>query len=411
MKLRKIAFRNLAAYKKHYIKLLCEFVALIFLVSLFVSFSLAANDEQNEIKNENISANNIVSDSVLADNIISEKISWMDVSKIDQDSMREKTGFRKDISVIDLLAIVGTEKINSRDNYDSFCAFFDDNWDIFSENDFREIGATDRDPSRFLLGRFPQAADEIVVTSTFLKSFGLDESMLNKKITFVAKYDESLVLADNATICGILTDEYCNLSRFNVFSTFSPTILVHEQNKFFPNCLSKKIFVGSLQSWPSAETVNYLQQSNTVKYEGGYYLQQVEFINKIQQVLTAVVLYVAMAIVFALLSSVFVSLVKLREAMFGNSSMLLTLGLTHRQLTETFLLQFVVVLAVSFVVAAALTVGAFFGLNKLLSTALGLSLSFTFTSFLVVFFLAFSLICLLTMLIVTFFSHGLRYRK
>ncbi len=409
--LRKIALQNLAAYKKHYIKLLCEFVALIFLVSVFAMFSISVTEKQESLLNKNVSSNYIISTSAFS-NGTTPNITWSEILKVDDADVLSKMDLEASfLSAVRLNVIVD----NNRHTYDGDLGevqiYSDDEWDIFLETDFEELGTDKNDLSRFLLGRFPQKANEIVVAHAFLQWFGLDESVLNKEITVTSKYDESKVLIRNAVVCGILTEDFCNLSGHNYeFAYYSPAILVHSQSELLTEFASEKIFVGSLDSWPSEKDAEQLLPENT-RYAGYSFLQQAVTVGKIQTVLNAVITYVATAIVFALLISIFVSLVKLREAMYQNSAMLLMIGLNHSQLTKTFVIQFAFVFTLSFVLAALFTVCAFFGLNEVLSMIFSVTLSFSFAGFIGVFAIAFFMVCILALLIICFFAQTMYKRS
>ena len=57
MNILKVALQNFSAYKKHYFKLISAFVALMFLLTIFTTFSIAITDKYAEIKSKTVSSN------------------------------------------------------------------------------------------------------------------------------------------------------------------------------------------------------------------------------------------------------------------------------------------------------------------------------------------------------------------
>ena len=155
MSILKVALQNFSAYKKHYFKLISAFVSLMFLLTIFTTFSIAITDKYAEIKSKTVSSNYALSDVELEADKISVDYHTESIKSIDISSRsQELFGVPLDFITTQRLALI-IDGATYRSSSEQFVTLYSSKeWRIFTDNDFAELGANNSD--QLLIGSFPR---------------------------------------------------------------------------------------------------------------------------------------------------------------------------------------------------------------------------------------------------------------
>lgn len=400
MNILKVALQNFSAYKKHYFKLISAFVALMFLLTIFTTFSIAITDQYTEIKNKTISSNYALSDIELeadkpSGEYHSERITSIDLS----DHSEELFGTALDYITPGRLALAVDGKIYKSSAEWHVSVYSSNKWNLFTDNDFAELGTVD--PEQLLRGSFPSAANEIVLSQEFLNSYDLSEEIIGKTVQIVsARFPDRVIFQD--VVCGILTETYSSLTgHANNGLAFSPSILVSADNAEIGLYSQNDLYITSFPNWLSDDDIVYLS-SVGVQYIGKGSINKIAYISSLQMVHRQIVLYVGISLICGIILTIFLILEKLCTATAKNSAMLLTVGTSHRQLLTLYMLQLALANLLALAISCPVSIGVFEIINYLLGSTLNVRLSVSQSLFFQLIGVGFSCVAGLT-LIATFY--------
>lgn len=440
-----IARRNLVAYKKIFIRLLVAFVALLFLITLITSFTLSLNEKHRKIINENVSTNYAFSQTKLDASKISQCFQTFEVSRF---GLVDYVNSAYDVK----FSFIGFSSVMMRYGNvdripDEYIADFDiysiEN-EFFTDNDYFEAG----DSAQFMLGRYPQNANEVVLSYDYINSCGLDTDILGKTISLSCKlkywvwnenrsFDENdeadgnepeyplwewdwstdegeageykvaeFPLLDNVTVCGILLDDYAGLRGRQMWGAFSPVLLVNDDA--LPHLDRETWYICSFDGWATKETTDYLKELD-VNYVGRSFLDEINVTVNLQTVVRQLVLYFCSALIFGVVFTSFLLIEKLCSAQKKNSGILFVSGITAKRLFCIWLIQIAVVAAVSFVLASSFAIGAVYGIKAILSRTFWVVFPITVATIFETLAVGFGSILLLTLSALIYFL--LRYKR
>lgn len=399
----KVSLRNFSAYKKHYFKLICAFIALMFLITLFTIFSIAATDKYTEIKNRTVSSNYSLSSVELENDKISCDFHSEKIQKVDIASRSEELfGHAFDyISTCRIALIIDENAYQSRQ--DIFVSLYSSNeWNIFTDNDYAEYGL--HETEQFLIGKFPSSGNEIVLSQEFIDCFNLTKDIIGQRIQIVSNNDQECVILKDMVICGILTKEYSTLTgHSNSIIRFSPSILVSADNTQINRYKQTDLYITSFSDWLSSSDMEYLT-SIKAGYVGINSISQIGYVNNLQMVNKQIVLYVGISLICGIILTIFLLLEKISTATEKNSAMLLSVGANNRQLLYIFLVQIAIANLTALAISYPVSIGVFGIINSALSYSLNLRLSVSGFLFLKVMSIGFCCIAGIT-LATSFYIH------
>ena len=381
MKILKVALQNFSAYKKHYFKLISAFVALMFLLTIFTTFSIAITDKYAEIKSKTVSSNYALSDVELdADKISceyhSESINAIDISSRSQ----ELFGTALDFIATQRLALV-IDGTTYKSNSEQFVTLYSsEKWQIFTDNDFAELGT--KDTEQLLTGRFPNAENEVVLSQEFLHSYNISQDIIGQEIQIVsARFQDRVVLKD-VVVCGILTAAYSDLTgHANHGVYFSPSILVSADNEDIGIYPQEELYINSFSDWLTDSDIEYLTSINA-RYIGQDSISKIEYVSNLQLIHQQIVLYVGISLICGIILTIFLILEKLCSATAKNSAMLMTIGTSNRQLMLIYIIQLALANLIALVISCPVSIGVFEIINYLLSNTMNVRLSISAPLFL-----------------------------
>lgn len=399
----KLAFRNLVAYKRLFIQLTVAFVALIFLITLVSCFVLSINDMQNNIIYGNISESYTFGDKQIESGAISQKFTTQELTYLNlEDCVKEIYGFDIGYVSASYIGIIynGQNVPCNPESYIRFSVYSADEWNIFTANDYKEAGKN----AQFMVGRFPENANEVVVSQKYLEGCGLSVKDLGAKLTFgVVKYkveepdgdlpplweldpsdwgtsasdkpedpvaacepeiDTIVPVSTELTICGIILNDYYALSG-HYFAAFCPTVLVDKSNAILDKAVAETRYMCSLDGWADKETEDYIKQAE-LNYFGDSSLRTINVTANLKMVVNRLALYFGSALVLGIIISAFLLVEKLCFASVKNSGIMLISGFTDKQTFSVMLVQILFTGVISFAVAILLTYGAMTAINNIL---------------------------------------------
>ena len=424
----KLSLNNFAAYRKIYIKIICALIALLFLITLVCSFTLSVNAKQNDMLREYISANYVIDERILSRDEVGQSFQTIELQRVtnilehifgdDDPHSLNSTDFAVDYQ---------NERFYS-DEYAFIEAYVATNG-VFTENDYKEAGEN----ADLFLGRYPQTADEIVLSENILKCYGLTRDVLGKRIKLttvkrIIKVNEqtSPTLSDDnvaivpifgyeyvdlpfkteVTVCGIITNDYYRLCGHSL-GWFWPTMLVSPDNAF-AQMETKTEYLCSFDEWASKDTVKYLED-NDFEYVGDSYLKRIEAASNLQLVVNQLVLYFGSALIVGIVFTLMLLCEKLCSAQMKNSGMLLMSGLTNGRLFYVWLVQFAIAAAIALVLASGMSFGVMYGISELILRTFRWSLTVSAATFFVIAGIGFVAVAAVTVTTLLYFA--LRFRR
>lgn len=388
----KLAFRNFVAYKKLFIQLIVAFVALIFLITLISCFTLSINEMQNDIINGNISESYTFCDKPIDASKISQKFETQELTYLNlEEYVQELYGFQIGYVSASYIGVIynGENCPYVSEEYLRFSAYAAYEWNIFSKNDYKEAGKN----AQFMLGRFPENANEVVVSELYLEGCGLSADALGTKLSFgVVKYksaeidgnddgepplvsvpntvpskpeiDAVIPITSELTVCGIILEDYYDLCGHS-YGNFSPIILLDKSNAALSVGTEETMYMCSLDGWADKQAEEYFKAED-VYYVGDSSLRRINVTSNLKMVVNRLALYFGSALVLGIIISAFLLVEKLCSASVKNSGIMQISGFTGTQSFLVLLVQILFVSIIALVIAILFTYGAMTAINKIL---------------------------------------------
>jgi len=411
MKITIIALQNYWAYKKHFFKLICAFTALIFLLSSFATFSVAITDKYADLKNKTVSSNYSLSYFELEADKISCDFQTEIIKQINIASRSEELfGSKFDIiSTYNLALIIDGNTYQNR--YSQYISLYSSKeWNMFTNNDYAESGVYS--PEKYLLGRFPNAENEIVLSQAFLNCFNVSQDIIGKKIQIVSMRFQDCVVFKDMVVCGIITEEYSKLTghRNDIYTCFSPSILVSADNSQIDGYEQNNLYITSFSDWLSDSDMEYLT-SMKATYVGRDSISKMGYVNNLQTVKKQIALYVGISLLCGLILTIFLLLEKLSSATKKNSAMLLSAGTNNRQLLFINIVQLTIANLTAFLISFPVSIGVFEIINSALSHSLNLKLSISVSLFLKAISICFCCIAALTIIATSYIQIKIKNKQ
>lgn len=428
----KLSLNNFAAYRKLYVKIICAQIALLFLITLVCSFTLSVNAKQNGMLHEYISANYVFDERILNRDEVGQSFQTIEL-EYPTDLLEHvfgDDGYPHSLNSTDFAVDYQNERFYSHEY--AFIDVYVAHDGIFNENDYKEAGEN----AVFMLGRYPQAADEIVLSERVLQSYSLTRDVLGSKITLTAvkriiKVDEQttpnesksdvvinpifgyeyveLPFKAEFTVCGIITEDYYKLCGHSLGQGwFYPTMLVASDSVF---CFeTKKMYLQSFDEWASRDAVKYLED-NGFEYVGESYLKHIEAASNLQLVVNRLMTYFGSALVLGIVFTLMLLCEKLCSSQMKNSGIMLMSGVTYGRLFCVWLVQFAIAAVIALALSSGMSFGVMYGISELISRTFGWSLTVSATTFFVIAGIGFAAVAVVTVTALMYFALRFRNRQ
>lgn len=369
-----LARRNMVAYKKLYIRLLVAFVALVFLITLVSCFTLSVRQKQEGIVSSSISSNYTFDETAADSSVITQDFDTLVLKRYElEKTATALTGYESIFFGYDDMGLNIGGKFYPYKNGGApiFSAYSVCAGNVFTANDYCEAGEN----AMFMLGRFPEKEDEIVVSQDYLEGCGLTLDAIGLRLSFcIIKYDDpnsfgrkieaTLPISSELEICGILLNDYLNLSGRRNFD-FRPALLLHKSQSalYVP---ARDIYMCSFNGWATLDTEKYIKDAG-LNYCGMGALRDIRLTESLQNVVEQLTLYFVSALILGIVFTVFLLIERLCAHSAKLSGVMQISGLTEKQVFSIWIVQILFVSLVSLILAALLTYGAMAAINKIIN--------------------------------------------
>lgn len=365
-KLLLLSFKNIKSYKKFYIKLTAAFACLVLIICLFSAYAISLSQTQENTKNMSFSANYIVTPLEIEPRYLSETTEKSVFKYYDFSGRTEELfGIQLDSLSPSLISIeYESHKYFSDDQNFSINFYAGNASSLFTENDNRELNLKNSNKS-FVTGELPKAKNEILISEDLTRLFGLDEDILGKEISIASKRYPEKKLLDAVVISGIISGNYYELTGHRDTSPFAPVIFMRRESDLFMDTDNiQNTFRYAFSDWLSENEVNALQDKFDASYAGSYVMQNIKDISAMQTITVKIFAIIGSALFFGLILTALLLIEKLAAIFSRNSGILLTCGITRRELRGLLYIQMLWASLFAVIIALALTLGIFAVVNR-----------------------------------------------
>ena len=371
-----LSIKNLRAHTWLYTRLALAFAVLVFLLCLFSVYALALNGMQSDILSEHAAANQIVSYeplSGLPDGTESFVAKRFDAEIVDEEEDEEvgDDGFvtvePKEPHLITLsvdgveCAKIGASDYNFMYNFNRI--FAADR--LLTDNDRAELNYV-YGSNGILIGRLPQAANEVALAEVLWDGFDLTgEQVLGKTVSIVVSRGESFIEISDLVVCGIIKREFVELSGHYSYSTsFTPYLLLSADNAIFADSERvRDVYVYSLPYWLAEEEVDRLERQYDCYFLGGPWLEDMVRISLMQTIATKLFVVVGGALGCSVVLMIFLMMDKLVAVFSRDCGILLSCGIQFKQVKLLLLVMLAWICLFAVVIAAILTSSGVLAIN------------------------------------------------
>lgn len=347
-----LSFRNLKAYKKFYIKFIIVLVCLVFLITLFCAASIALTDKQKELKNQSISANYFTSNQLIYTNNVVESHS--------QRRFKKYVAFQDEMNYLPMGSVqlyLDNQQFKCLDYNSEFSIYSVDSQNIFSKNDYKELGLRFGQDS-FVKGNLPKNKNEILISEQALQMYGISADVLGSTIKIDTKFgqDGERVVVE-FVIVGIITKNFYKLSALETRSAFAPTIICHKDNELFNNLFNiKDVYLYDFDNWVSEETIEYFYLYNA-NYIGFFVQDDLQALDSSKQVANMIFLIIGVTLLIGIILIIYLLINKFVQLFSRNCGILISNGISRSKLYQLLFLQLLWVCLIATLIGMLLTIG------------------------------------------------------
>lgn len=227
-----------------------------------------------------------------------------------------------------------------------------------------------------IVGRRPEANDEIVLSENFLKNYGMTIDDIGTRITIT-------LVGENApyfegTVVGVYRHEYYELTGHSDWSTqLLPIFLLAESHPAFKtNIYRTKLYLTGFIT--DHNFIEDLRLTKNFMYAGAKLVTTVRMLDNIVTLANTLYVIIGSSLGFGLVLTVFLMVGKYVNVFARSSGILLTLGMSRGRLYRLLLCQLFYLALLSIPMAAVLTCVGYFVVRAvmLLVTNVAMEISF-----------------------------------
>ena len=376
-------------------KMCLAFAALAFLVCLFSVYNQSLDDKRTTILEENIASNYMWAFTEASEALEDFGVTEYDLLRYNVATLTARmqhvygTSQSSDCTTKNVvLSFDGQQKSKLPEieamKIQLFANDFENNGDgnpFFSPHDEEEFVYRFGSNARAYWGSFPQNGGEVMVAAKFLANFGIEsrEDAIGKHI--VITIDTDTVPLVDATVCGVLTDEYYELSS-RVENLLCPYVVTHVDNPIFQqNDVNLEArYMYHLHDWLDSSLESDLTEfvyETSVQYGAGAMLIRVEKLNQIMEVANALYFVIGAALIIGLVLTVYLMIDKYVKAFCRTSGVCATLGITRRDTYLLLALQILLIALLAIPLAIVMTTLGYMLITKLVLLVTNIELSAT----------------------------------
>ena len=364
-----LSVKNLKAHTWLYTKLALAFAVLIFLLCLFSAYSLALNGMQNDVLAEHAAANQIVSAEPIVDGLPDGTESFVAKRYDAEIKLRpEETedGFVTTwLPTTVTLSVQGLESCTKDVGTSQYNRIFAGG-QLLTANGRAELMYLHGNDD-ILMGRLPEAANEVVVAQVLLDEFELpSEQTMGKTLSMTVQRGDDIIEISNIVVCGILLRQYSELSVSGEYfeQAFSPYLLLSQDNPIFADSERvADVYVYSLPYWLSENEIDELTELYKCVFIGNAWMDDMVRISLMQIITTKLFVVVGGALGCSVVLMIFLMMDKLIAVFSRDCGILLSCGMQYKQAKQLLLVMLAWVCLFAFVIAAILSSLGIWGIN------------------------------------------------
>ena len=252
---------------------------------------------------------------------------------------------------------------------------------LFTEEDQRELAYRTGD-GECLIGRYPTAADEIVLAETMLENYGLGRDMLGKRVAVQIKGTDAPAL--EGTVVGIIRKEYYTLSGHDNWPVnMLPIMIAWEEHPIFRGARYTVQFrLDRLYTKSEAEAIvkdaaARFNKTVSIIYGGNAATVSLWMIDNILTLANTLYVIIGSALAMGLILTVFLMIGKYVKLFARRGGILMSAGLTRAGLYGLLLLQLLFLGVFTVPLSAFLTVAGYLVVGEVMKLVTGVTMEIT----------------------------------
>lgn len=285
----------------------------------------------------------------------------------------------------------------------------------FSEVELSEYELKNGSKEIFLCGGELKGENQIILSERILKVFGINpkeaEQLLGKKLSitvnaYIENNSQEMAYIEDYTICGVLKNEYLNLSRSMSYDALFVIPLdvgsLPDEAHFFVN-LNSKSFSEIEPIKQEAEVKSGVSCQTSKMFESYLLLEKQNILTKNVFVIIGGIIAVSVVMFITLL---FMFTVNSKSAYFG---LLKSIGMSNNSIFINLLFEMLIIFAASFVISSCLSYIIVSQVLQIISGKFGLApVAVSFDSAFIFFLVSFLLTVVLIFIITSVVSFNIR---
>lgn len=386
----KMAVKNFFSRSWMNAKMCIAFASLAFLVCLFTVYNTSLSDRRYEMRQENISGNFIWSDHN-ATNLLNE----YDFDEYDTYTCKIASLGARMVAVHGDNAPSCTtkyvvlnfdgQKLRKEEDASSITVYLHAVDSSMSEGESTFFTPLMQQSLKYkfnldspFVGVFPNDESEVMISVRILKSYGIDvsnpQALIGKSLS--ARIDGDNVDLFDATICGVILDEYYTLTGI-AEQMLRPDVITHENNPFFRYVSLERRYMYCFSEWLDidAEVLKDICINNRVLYGAQSMYTRLKALDQVMRLANTLYIVIGSALIVGLILTVYLMIDKYIKVYSRTSGIYSSLGMTRRSIYLTLFMQIFLIVVMAIPMSIVMTAVGYTVITKLVQMATGIAMS------------------------------------
>lgn len=227
------------------------------------------------------------------------------------------------------------------------------------------------------LGHLPNSGNEVAISARMLAAFDIDPTdAIGKHIS--GRIDNDTLNLFDATICGIILDEYYDLSGVKI-DTLCPDIITHVDNPFFNTYYGKYLetkYMYFLNAWPDIDADDLFSMSvnDDMRYTGYSMYANLKALDQVMTLANTLYIVIGIALIVGLVLTVYLMIDKYIKVYSRTSGVCASLGMTRRSIYTMLIMQIFLLVVLAVPIAVVMTAVGYIVITKLVRMATGIQM-------------------------------------
>ena len=375
-----LSTKNLNSHRWLYAKMAIAFAVLMFLVCLFSTFAIALNVKQNDLKNASMSQNYFLSKEPV--DSLPNNSQALNVTNYDFDEkMDEWTDNHTNFLWVRWLNLELNGQTYAFEGDASFEHIKILTGETFwTDNDLAE-SKTRFGIDSFVNGNMPQNSDEVLVSELLLRWYGIpSDDVIGKTLRLLVK-NESAVIVDYVTVCGVISEYYYALEGHDAyrFFSFAPSLWLGGSDAINADGVVEDLYVYVFDHWLTQHEIDLFDDVDGY-YVGYSVVEDMRVVESLQSVALKLFLVVGSALGITLVLMIFLMMDKFIAVFSRDGGILLSCGMEWRRVKALLLCLLLWVCLFAVLIAAALTAGSYLAIRYLIDSYYDIEITVTFAT-------------------------------